>query len=448
MNNDKDKFLFAEETVSQEQLPASAWKMLIVDDDPDIHEFVKAVLADFSFEGKNLTLLSAYTTPEAVDLVTQHSDISVVLLDVMMEEKESGLKFIRYLREHLKNTFIRIIICTGERDFAAEKNIILNYDINDYLGKTELNPGALFSAVVMAVRSFCHLQEIENSKQQLQDVVGATSRFVPKMFLKLLKKDSIADVVLSDYIEKQVTVLFLDIRSFTSISEFASPLDMFRFLNDCMSYLEPTIVQHDGFIDKYIGDAILALFPEKPDDAIAAGIQLLQSLEDYNYQRILKDRIPIKIGVGINTGRVVIGVVGFHDRTECTVIGDTVNVAERIEKSNKTFGSSILISEQTFLTMNDPKKFHYRSLGKVQMQGKKREITIYEIFDSNPKEMIALKQETKEQFEKAVQLYQTGDYLKSQRLFMEVSQKNPQDAAAKFFAQASAISRFKSGKKS
>src|SRR5262249_34839947 len=155
----------------------------------------------------------------------------------------------------------------------------------------------------------------EESKTELLNIVTAASRFVPQMFLKILKKESIANIQLSDCVEKELTILFLDIRSFTTLSEFATSQESFEFVNDCLSYFEPCIIQNNGFIDKHIGDGFLAIFPNQPDDAVKAAITILQSLERYNYKRIMRKQVPIRIGVGINTGTVILGVIGFNDRT-------------------------------------------------------------------------------------------------------------------------------------
>lgn len=431
-NMPDDLYVFAEEN----PLPTTAnptWKLLILDDDDDIHRSLRDVFSEFSFNEKKVTIFNAYSTADAISTMQEHPDIAAVLLDIYMQESESGLTFVKYLRETLKNHSIQIIIFT-EKNYPAhpglKNNIVLDYDIDDYIEKTDITPEKIFSIVVMALRSFQHLTQIEAAQKETQNIANAMDRFLPHMFLKILNRKSIVDVKLSDHIEKEMSILFLDIRSFTSISEFSTPLESFRFINECMSSLEPVILQHQGFVDKHIGDAIMALFPENADDAIAAGIAMLHSLEIYNRQRILNYEMPVKIGIGINTGLVVLGVIGFHGRTDCTVIGDTVNAAERVEKICKKFGSSLLISEQTFSSLKNPQKFHHRSLGKVHIPGKRRTLLIFEIFDADPPDIVALKESSKPLFEEAVSLYQMGDTIAAHRLFSHIIQCNKHDLAA------------------
>lgn len=410
-----------------------SWKILIVDDEKDIHQVTKLVLSDCMFNDKHLEFISAYSGEEAKKLIQEHPDTALILLDVVMEEDDSGLKFVKFLRDELKNKLVRIILRTGQPGIAPQMKVVADYDINDYKEKTELTKENFSSCVILALRTFYTLQDLERKCIEMKQQSDATEKFIPRIFFEVLNKKNIIDVNVADHIEKEITVLFLDVRSFTTLSEFTTPLEAFEFLNTWIKYMEPIIRQHNGFIDKYIGDGILAFFIGKSEDAVVASINLLQSLEKYNRDRMLKKQMPIKMGIGINTGLVVIGVVGFHNRIECTVIGDAVNAAERMEKSNKIFGSSIIIGENTFLAIRDSNQFHYRKLGKTYVPGKKQRIPIYEIFDADPKENFELKQKTKEMFEHAVHLFQAGDILEANRLFKQICDENPFDNAAKYF---------------
>ncbi|MBD0300431.1 MAG: PAS domain S-box protein, partial [Nitrososphaera sp.] len=157
------------------------------------------------------------------------------------------------------------------------------------------------------------------------EIAEATSRFVPNEFLAFLGCDSIVDIKLGEAVELEMSVLFSDIRDFTTLSEQMTPTENFKFINSYLSRMEPLIVENQGFIDKYIGDAIMALFSEGADDAVKAGIAMLETLAEYNRDRLSLGYVPVEIGVGINTGSLILGIVGGKSRMDGTVVSDAVN---------------------------------------------------------------------------------------------------------------------------
>ena len=162
-----------------------------------------------------------------------------------------------------------------------------------------------------------------------------------------------------------MSILFSDIRSFTQMSEQMTPEDNFKFINAYLSRMEPAITENRGFIDKYIGDAIMALFGGSADDAVKAGISMLQRLTEYNLTRQRPERPPISIGIGINTGDLMLGIVGGQHRMDSTVISDAVNLGSRLEELSKRYGIPLLISEHTFLRLEDPNVYCFRVIDKV-----------------------------------------------------------------------------------
>ncbi|MEK8016252.1 MAG: adenylate/guanylate cyclase domain-containing protein, partial [Candidatus Parabeggiatoa sp.] len=162
----------------------------------------------------------------------------------------------------------------------------------------------------------------EAQKEKLFQLNKAYERFVPHAFLSLLGKQSIIDINLGDQIETEMTIFFADIRGFTSISEQMTPQDNFDFINNYFGQMEPIIIQYQGIIDKYIGDAIMAVFPYSADDAISAAITMLKTLVKYN-QILQRAGLPtLKIGIGIHTGPLMLGTIGGQKRMDGTVISD------------------------------------------------------------------------------------------------------------------------------
>ncbi len=188
-NNDEtffgdDEIFFAEETPDKVAVTKrEKWKLMIVDDEEEIHDITRLALEDFSFEDRALDYLSAYSGEEAKKLIRENSDTSVILLDVVMETEHSGLDLVEYIRNKLENPFVRIILRTGHPGQAPERKVIREYDINDYKQKTELTAKKLFSAVTTAIRSYRDLKTIEKNRQGLEQIIKASaSIFKPQSF--------------------------------------------------------------------------------------------------------------------------------------------------------------------------------------------------------------------------------------------------------------------------
>jgi class 3 adenylate cyclase len=232
-----------------------------------------------------------------------------------------------------------------------------------------------------------------------------------------------------------MTILFCDIRGFTSLSEKMTPKETFDFLNSYFGRMEPVILQHGGVIDKYIGDAIMALFPLSADDAISGSIAMLKTLRGYN-QQLLEIGMPIvKIGIGLNTGPLILGTIGGRNRMEGTVISDAVNLASRVEGLTKVYHTPLLITEHTYLKLQHLYQYHIRLIDAVMVKGKTEEVTIYEIFDADMPEMIELKQQTLSEFEQGFVLYHSDERADAKQLFEQVLACNPADKVAQIYLE-------------
>ncbi|MEG4342597.1 adenylate/guanylate cyclase domain-containing protein [Microcoleus sp. A003_D6] len=262
------------------------------------------------------------------------------------------------------------------------------------------------------------------------EIAEATSRFVPNEFLAFLGCDSIVDIKLGEAVELEMSVLFSDIRDFTTLSEQMTPEENFKFINSYLSRMEPLIVENKGFIDKYIGDAIMALFSEGADDAVKAGIAMLHTLAEYNRHRASVGDAPVQIGVGINTGSLMLGIVGGKSRMDGTVISDAVNLASRIENLTKNYGVSLLITQQTFDRLKNPADYAVRVIDKVQVKGKSEWVTVYEVFDADLPEVKAGKLATLQVFTEALSLYNMKSFREAAVFFADCLRQNPGDKVA------------------
>jgi adenylate cyclase len=283
---------------------------------------------------------------------------------------------------------------------------------------------------IVAFQDISERKKAEAERQAFTEKIlrfnQAYERFIPKEFLNILNKESIIEIGLGEAVEKTMTTLFSDIRDFTTLSENLSPDENFQFINSYLSCMEPAINQNHGFIDKYIGDAIMALFPESADDAVQAGICMLKRLETYNQQQSAIAK-PLKIGIGINTGSMMLGTVGGINRMDSTVISDAVNLGSRVETLTKNYGVSLLITQYTLLALVDPNHYDIRLIDRVKVKGKTKPVTVYEVFDADPPELYQGKLATKTDFEKAILLYHIGCYDEAKQLLEKCQKISPQD---------------------
>jgi len=197
--------------------------------------------------------------------------------------------------------------------------------------------------------------------------------------------------------------------------------------------MEPIISRNHGFIDKYIGDAIMALFPESPDDAINAAIEMRSKLFEFNEDLRLQGRAPIDSGIGINTGKLMLGIVGGKGRIEGTVISDHVNLASRLEGLTKKYGSSIIISQDTLIKLEQPQSYQFRFLDTVTVKGKRNSVNIFEILNGEIPEIKKLKMNTNSRFKLALQEYRNKNIQKSLDLLTEISLESPHDKVVSLY---------------
>lgn len=231
-------------------------------------------------------------------------------------------------------------------------------------------------------KSFASMRDaVRRTILDLKHTNVSIERFVPQAFLSIVGKPSVADVELGDNKRRTMSILFSDIRGFTTLSEQMSPDETFAFINTYLERMGPVIRDHHGFIDKYIGDAIMALFANA-DDALQAGLAMLAALDGFNAERRATGLPPIEIGIGINTGSLMLGTIGEKHRMDGTVISDAVNLAARIESLTKDYAAPMLISEFTYRELSNPEASTIRPVDVVVVKGKTLPVAIYAVSPS------------------------------------------------------------------
>lgn len=228
-------------------------------------------------------------------------------------------------------------------------------------------------------RSFTSMRDaVRTTITDLKETNLSIERFVPRAFLAKIDRPNIRSVALGDNKRQDMTILFADIRNFTALSEGMSPDENFAFINAYLAEMGPVIAQHGGFIDKYIGDAIMALF-ERADDGVRAGLAMMAILERFNAKRQAAGAEPIVIGIGLNSGSLMMGTIGERHRMDGTVISDAVNLAARLEGLTKDYRVPLLVSQFTVDRLDDPEAYALRPVDTVVVRGRTQPVAIFEV---------------------------------------------------------------------
>ena len=230
-----------------------------------------------------------------------------------------------------------------------------------------------------------------------------------------------------------MTVLFSDIRDYTTLSEKMTPEENFSFVCSFNERMGPIIRKYEGFINQYLGDAIMAIFPRSSSDALNAAIEMQRALTELNDARKLQGQPVIQIGIGMHTGPLIMGITGDHNRLDATTISDTVNTASRIESLTKYYKAGIIISDSCFRQLTNSADFHLRNLGLVQLKGRQEPIGIHECFSGNRNEEIQQKLSTLSVFNEGMCQYVNRSFENAKKAFGEVIEQHPNDRTAAFF---------------
>jgi two-component system sensor histidine kinase ChiS len=265
------------------------------------------------------------------------------------------------------------------------------------------------------------------------------SRFLPRAFLEYLGRASVVDLQLGDHIESEMTILFSDIRSFTALSETMSPEQTFDFLNAYLKRAGPIIREHEGFVDKYIGDAVMGLFPRAARTAVDAAIDMQRSVADYNRERAQSSQPAIAIGVGLHRGILMLGAIGESERIETTVIADAVNIAARTESLTKQFRAPVIATESVISAIMGSHEFCLRPLGEVIVYGSTRGIEMFEVFDGDAPELLLNKVRTLDNFTAGIRAFTAGDFVEAGNAFDRVIEQSSNDQTAAYFSEQSRL---------
>ena len=306
----------------------------------------------------------------------------------------------------------------------------------DEIGSLTQNFSHLKDEVINRLRFFKQkvderTAELAQANDRLYKLSEANSRFVPNAFLDNLGKKGIEDIQLGDHVERHMTVVFTDIREFTKISEALNPQENFEFINTYLAGIVPIIQKHGGFIDKFIGDSVMALFPDDAAAAIKTVFEFEDFLVEFNKIQREKGKHMVRIGTGIHTGHMILGTIGHSDRLETTVVSDAVNTASRIEGLSKYYGAKVIATEATLVHIKGENGFNYRFLDKVQVKGKSKSVEVYEFVS----ERDTVKLSYLEDYKEGIELIREKKIDKAAKIFSKLAKQFPEDRAVGIFAE-------------
>ncbi len=422
-------------------------RILLVDDEPSNLYLLEELLQSEGYE-----TFAAESGQSALTLANScHPDL--ILLDVMMPEMD-GFEVCKNFRADPDLQTVPIIFLTAlDDDQSRLKGLEMMGD--DYFTKP-IKSSLLLSKIANVLR----LSKMRSQVSQIQARARADERtnrqleaawkinenlsekfrlFVPEEFLERIAPKGVESIQLGNVTEEEITVLFADIRGFTTISESQTAKETFSWLNAFFTQMGEVITSCHGFIDKFLGDALIAVFLRPhyhSEDALLASILMQKSLSKFNQNRDRYHLIePIRIGIGIHTGMGVIGTLGSAHRMDSTVIGDVVNTAARLQELTKVYSTPIIASQAVINQLKQPTQLHWRWIDQVTPRGKLQAIDLCEILGIAKDILDENKLEYQAIFALAIQEWKQGNFATSLNNFQKIVEINPEDTVANLYLE-------------
>lgn len=371
--------------------------ILLVDDEPHNLLLLEELLA---IEGYQTRATSSGS--EALALLQTAGPPALILLDVMMPDLD-GFEVCQRIRQEAELGTVPIVFLTAlDDDQSRLKGLDAMGD--DYLTKP-IDQTLMLRKIsnllkLRQLRDRSHQQALAVQTQALQQAQAQFKQqmmtawkisealsekfrlFVPEQFLARIAPRGVESIALGNGTETEVTILFCDIRDFTAIAEAQSAQDTYLWLNAFFTCLNQVITENNGFIDKYLGDAVMAVFDrsdQHPVDGLNAALAICSAMKTFNQEQSISLPTPLRVGIGVHTGVAVIGTIGAIQRMDTTVVGDVVNTANRLEELTKTYGCQAIASGEIVRQLPDGHCFQLRLLDRVTPRGKQAEIDLYEL---------------------------------------------------------------------
>ena len=417
-------------------------KVLIVDDTPENIQVLMGTLRD------QYAIVAAINGEKALKMALAEPKPDVILLDIMMPVMD-GFEVCSRLKSDQETRDIPVIFlsalgdtankvkgfATGAVDYISKpfQPEEVHVRVNTHLTMSRLKQSLAEKNEELRAYSEGLEAKVKERTAELASLNNVYERFVPREFIDLLQKNSILEINLGDQVSRKMTVMFADIRGWTTLLEKMTPEEAFSFINAYLRRVNPVIKGCNGFIDQYYGDGVMALFPGTPDDAVRAAVRMQEAVAGYNREREKAGFGPIGIGIGLHRADLMLRVIGSEDRMQGAVVADAVNLAARIEGLNKMYGSYVSLSDETLSEMKESDRYRHRFMDKVRVKGREDAVTVYEVFEGDPAGLAELKEQTKPAFESGIQLYYGKKFSEASVHFNQVLEENPEDLAARIY---------------
>lgn len=421
-------------------------KVLIIDDEPLIRKMLSRFLSNLGYD-----VFTAENGILGLEAFIEHKP-QLVLLDLKMPSM-GGIELLERLKPVVSSPYAVLILTGDGNEVDAEQCFELG--VKAFLRKPVnlLELQGLVKNILDLVKFSSEIQDLNATLEQkvdertnelkmanlqlqisyseLERVSKSFQLFVPNQFLNRIETHGFDGVQAGDTEEEKLTILFSDIRSFTHLSEGMTSTETFQFLNTYLGYMEPCITQNNGFIDKFIGDGIMALFDDEnsAENAVKAALDMQAALDRFNVDWVAQGHAPILVGMAINTGLVRIGVLGSEHRLNSTVVGDPVNLTARLEELTKKYRTRILISQDTYdeIAVED---YMIREIDTVKVRGRTGSTTVYEIFDCGSPDMKEKKSKTMFKLKEGKDFYKNFQFTEAWECFRQCLEEFPEDVIA------------------
>ena len=436
--------------------------ILLVDDSKTIRTHVRSILQHAEDDYQVVDKEDGYEALKWLSLQPQKALPDLVILDRNMPNM-SGDDCIRVLKSDRFWKRIPVLFLTAQEEMTELVKGLAELEAEDYLPKP-FDPREFLARVKVLIRikkaeDLTHqlnsdlehslvlqkqaYDELKTTKIKLAEteaaakLTGVFEKFVPKEFMNRIAPEGLENLIFGHAESDFVTILFSDIRAFTEISENLSPQELMDFLNGYLREMNPPIMEHQGFVDKFIGDAMMCIFgtpiphDDDPDRAVRAAIRMMTDLKVFNDKRSAEGKMPIDHGMGINTDSIVSGNIGSPKRMDYTVIGDGVNLAARIESACKQYGAHILISEFTYKAVKAT--YRTRQVDYVIVKGKTEPVGVYEVLDFHDDSSYPNLVEALGIFNDGYRSWNEAKWDQAVKLFKDVKKLNPNDKAAQLY---------------
>lgn len=272
--------------------------------------------------------------------------------------------------------------------------------------------------------------EAQGTIAALERYAGAADRFVPHEFAAQLGRDDIRALQLGDHVSRRMIVMFVHLHGVKAAAAKTGPDEGFAILERFFGCIGPIVRDRDGFVDKYVGDMAMALFPYRPDAPVDAALEILAALRADCAAWAQRYGEHFSIAAGMHGGGLMLGTIGEERRFETTVIADVVNIASRISSLTQQFGAPLLVSGDIGAELRLERR---RRLAEVAVKGARRPIMIEEIYAADDEPLARAKDAAAERFDTARRLYAAGDFAAAQATFARIAADEPLDLPAAFF---------------